>query len=58
VTDIGNSMNAIVANLCILNYDSSVAGSQYSLATVKGLAPGGVPAFTPPPPLDLSPTAA
>ena len=56
VTDIGNSMNAIVANLCILNYDSSVAGSQYSLASVKGLAPGGVPAFTPPPPLDLSPT--
>lgn len=46
----------IVQNLCILNYDPNVSGSQYSLATTKGATPGSADAFPSPPPLDLSPT--
>lgn len=38
------------------NYNSGAVGAQYSLATQKGMAPGGVSAFPDPPPLNLSPT--
>ena len=56
VADIVASINAVVANVCILNYDTTVAGSQYSLATTKGYVAGATLAFPAPPPIDLSPT--
>ena len=56
IADLQASANAVIANVCILNYASGVSGAQYSLATTKGATPGSLPAFTPPPPLDLSPT--
>ena len=49
VTDLGNSIGAVMAHLCILS-------NQTNAASVKGMAPGGVNAFPPPPLLDLSPT--
>jgi hypothetical protein len=56
ITDISNNMGWVAQFLCILNYTPGVTGAQYSLATVKGMAPGGTNAFPAPPPLDLTPT--
>jgi hypothetical protein len=54
--DCANSISAVMAYVCILNYANGVSGAQYSLATIKGAAAGGVNAFAAPPLLDLSPT--
>lgn len=56
IQDISNNMSWVTQFLCILNPNSGVTGGQFSLATSKGQAAGGVPAFPSPPPLDLSPT--
>lgn len=54
--DCANSISAVMNYVCILNYANNVAGAQYSLATTKGFTTGATSAFTPPPPLDLTPT--
>lgn len=60
--DIASSLSAIMAYMCILNpgnapdYNTGIAGAQFSQATQKGMATGGTNAFAAPPPLDLSPT--
>jgi hypothetical protein len=56
VNDMVASWPSIVANMCILDYVSGHSGAQYSIATTKGAMPGSVPAFPPPPLLNLAPT--
>lgn len=62
-TDFANllaaEMNDIAGYLSILDYTPGTAGAQYSIDTQKGKLAGAAsnPAFPPPPPLDLSPTA-
>jgi hypothetical protein len=56
VADMVASLNSVMQYVAILNYTAGVTGAQYSLATQKGMAPGGVNAYPAPPPLDLTPT--
>ena len=56
VNDLQNNISAVMGYACILNYNSGVDGAQYSSSSLKGYMTGAVPAFTPPPPLDLSPS--